>query len=198
VREEAQEAAWLLGAPFFVQVIEAIGDGVAHVVAGTTEASREARRLLDEAWKRVVPRPADVVVAAISGDPARHTFAELAAALANAARVVRAGGRIVLLTQARPDPGELADALRGAADAESAAAALGRHPTLGQLPALRWARSASHAQIALLSGLPGDAVEDLFATPLEGAGQVQRLLDAGGPCVFLADAHKTLTALAGD
>jgi nickel-dependent lactate racemase len=196
VREEAQETAWLLGAPFFVQVIEAAGDGVAHVVAGTAEASREARRLLDEEWGRTVPRRADVVVAGISGDPARHTLADLAAALANAARVVRAGGRIVLLTAARPDLGALGDALRAAGDAEAAAAALA-HPTLEQWPALLWARAASQAQVALLSGLPGDTVEDLFVTPLEHAGQAQRLLDAGGSCLFLADAHNTLTSVAG-
>jgi nickel-dependent lactate racemase len=195
VHAEAVETAWLLGAPFFVQVIEAAGDGLAHVVAGTDEASREARRLLDASWKQVVERPGDLVVAGISGDPARHTFADLAAALANAARVVRPGGRIVLLTRADPTLGDEADSLRGAEDAEAASASLGRHPTLSQLAALQWARAAGHAQVALLSGLPGDTVEELFATPLQNASQAQRLLDAAGSCLFLADAHKALTVL---
>src|SRR5262249_23983238 len=41
VRQEAAEVAWLLGAPFFVQVIEGRGDAVAHVVAGPQESDAE-------------------------------------------------------------------------------------------------------------------------------------------------------------
>jgi nickel-dependent lactate racemase len=196
-RDEAVESAWLLGMPFFVQIIEAGGDGLAQVVAGTAEASAEARRLLDAAWKQTVPQAADVVVAALSGDPARHTFADVAAALDCAARVVRPGGRIVVLSRAPLDPAAPEAALlRKAEDPEGALAALGRRPTWDHLAALRWARAARHARLALLSGLPADAAEDLFATPLEDAGQVQRLLDAGGTCLFLADAHKARAVLA--
>jgi nickel-dependent lactate racemase len=194
-RDEAAETAWLLGAPFFVQVIEAAGDGLAHVVAGSTAASAEGRRLLEESWRRPVPRAADTVIASLSGDPSRHTFADLASALDCAARVVRPGGRIVLLSRAAPELGADEAALRTAEEAEGALRALGRHPTLGQLPALRWARAAHHAHVTLLSGLPDDTVEELFATPLEHAGQAQRLLDAGGSCLFLADAHKSFAFL---
>jgi hypothetical protein len=49
--------------------------------------------------------------------------------------------------------------------------------------------------VALLSGLDDEAAEELFATPLQNAGQVQRLLDAAGSCLFLADAHKALAVL---
>ncbi len=196
-RDEAAETAWLLGIPFFVQVIEAAGDGLAQVVAGVAEASAEARRLLDEAWKQSVPQAADVVVASLSGDPARHTFADLAAALDCAARAVRSGGRIVVLSRAAFDTGSPAAALlRGADDPEEALAALERHRTRELVPALRWARAARHARLTLLSGLPADAAEDLFATPLEDAGQVQRLLDAGGTCLFLPDAHKARVVVA--
>jgi hypothetical protein len=44
----------------------------------------------------------------------------------------------------------------------------------------------------LLSGLPAEAVEALFTTPMQHARQVQRLLDAGGSCLVLPDAHKLL------
>jgi nickel-dependent lactate racemase len=192
VREQATEVAWLLGAPFFVQVIEGLGDGVAAVVAGTSEASRESRRRLDAAWRQMVPQPVDVVVAAISGDPARHTFADLAAALANAARVVRAGGRIVLLTQASPAL-EAAAVLREFDDAAAVAGALGRRPSADQVAAAQWAHAASHARVALLSELPDEAAEELFVTPLQKASQAQRLL--GSSCLFLADAHKALAVL---
>jgi nickel-dependent lactate racemase len=193
-RVEATEAAWLLGAPFFVQVIEAAGDEVAGVVAGVSEASAEGRRRLDAAWRQVAPRAADLVVASLSGDPARHTFADLAAAVDCAAGVVRPGGRIVVLSRADPSMRE-AEVLRGAEEAADMVSRLPRQPALDQVAALRWARAADHAHITLLSGLADEATEELFATPLRDAGQVQRLLDAAGSCLFLADAHKTRAVL---
>jgi nickel-dependent lactate racemase len=196
VRQEAIEATWLLGQPFFVQVIPGPGDSIAHIVAGAAEACREGQRLLDVCWRQIVPRAADVVVAGLGGDPRRHTFADLAAALACAARVVRAEGRIVLLTDACPALGPGTDVLRGHDDPPSAVRALQRKPQLGMGPALQWAHSAEHARLSVLSGLPGETIEELFATPLSDVGQVQRLIAAGGACLFLDDTHKML-ALVG-
>ena len=192
-RAEATEAAWLLGAPFFVQVIEAAGDDVAHVIGGTAAAAMEARRLLDAAWSWEAAALADVVVASVSGDPARQTFADLAEAAASAGRVVQPDGRIILLTQARPDLAAEAETLLRADDAPQALSRLRRKTTLEQVPALRWAEAACRAHVSLLSGLEDQTVEDLFATPLQNGGQVQRLLDAGGTCLFLEDAHKAQT-----
>jgi nickel-dependent lactate racemase len=196
--KEAVEAAWLLGAPFFVQVIEGSGDGVDAVVAGAAEASAEGRRRLDARWSQRIAAAADVVVAGVSGDPARHTFADLAAAAACAARVARPGGRVVLLSEVAAAPGKELDPLREADDPDELAARLGSNPALEQLPAARWAAAAAHARLTLLSGLDDETVEELFATPLHGAAQVQRLLDAGGSYLFLDDAHKAMAVLAED
>src|SRR5262249_23201609 len=98
VRKEAIEVSWLLGQPVFVEIIPGPGDSIGRVVAGAGEANREAQRLLDHSWRQSVSRTADLVIASISGDPTQHTFADLAAAAACAARVVRSQGRIVLLT----------------------------------------------------------------------------------------------------
>jgi nickel-dependent lactate racemase len=193
--QEAAETAWLLGAPFFVQVIEGAGDGIARVVAGTAEASREGQRLLDACWRRAVTEAADLVVASLCGDPARHTFADMAAALASAARVVRPDGRLVLLSRALPELGSAAHLLRETEGDPAALERRRRRPTLELVPALRWAGAAAQARIYLLSGLPDETAEELSATPLQHAGQVQRLIDAGGSCLFLEDAHKTLAVV---
>jgi nickel-dependent lactate racemase len=195
VMRQAMETAWLLGAPFFVQIIEAVGDRVAEVVAGTSDASHEGQRRLDAAWRKRVPHAADLVIAALSGDPARHTFAALAAALACAARVVQAGGRIVLLSQSTPVLGAEVDLLRNAEDPETVLHHLSGKHTVELVPALQWAGAASHAHINLLCGLPDETVEELFATPLHQAREVQRLLDADGSCLFLPDAHKMLAVV---
>ncbi len=51
IRTEAAEVAWLLGAPFLVQVIEGAGDEVLHVIGGAIESSAEGQRLLDARWR---------------------------------------------------------------------------------------------------------------------------------------------------
>jgi Lactate racemase N-terminal domain len=186
----AVETAWLLGAPFFIEVIEAAGDGVAHVTAGTAAISAESRRQLDAFWRWEVPALADIVVATLSGDPSRQTFADLAAAAACAACFVQPDGRIVLLSQTPPGLTSESALLLQADDAQSALDRLHGRPTVEQIPAWRWAGAASRARLFLLSAFEDQTVEDLFATPLQNAGQVQRLLASGGSCLFLDDAHR--------
>lgn len=195
VREEALETSWLLGTPFFIQLIEGAGDKLAHVVTGVAEASAEGQRLQDVCWKRAASGLADLVVAGIGGAPERHSFATLAAAALCAARVVQPDGRILLLTRAKP---ELAAGFQTLIEADEPAQALKkleREPDIGLLAALQWAQAANRAHISLLSALPDETVEDLFASPLQGTGQVQRWLDRGGSCLILEDAHKSLAVV---
>jgi nickel-dependent lactate racemase len=187
--------AWLLGAPFLVQVIEGAGEDIAHVVAGPVDTAAEGLRLQEARWRVEVERRADTVVVSLSGDPGRHEFADLARALACAAQVVEPGGRIVLLSQAAPALGPGAEILRGAEDPEAAVAALAeqRPPDLGA--AFLWAGAARQAQIYLRSGLPDETAEELFTVPLEHAGQVQRLLEGEGTYLVLEDAHKVMAVI---
>ncbi len=191
-RQEATEVAWLLGAPFFIQLIEGTGDELVQVIAGTTESSAEADRLLDARWRETAEKPAQTVLATLSGDPARHDFADLARALACAARVVEPGGRILLLSEANPTLGPGATLLSQADDPGKGLELLRRDKPVDMSAAFQWASAVRHARVYVLSGLPEETVEDLHATPLENAAQVQRLL--GDETVLLVrDAHKALT-----
>ena len=111
---EAAEVAWLLGAPFLVQVIEGAGEDLVHVVTGLVETSSESQRLLDLRWRVTVDQLADTVIASISGDGARLDFGDLAQALVCASRVVKPEGTIVLLSQVTPQLGPGAEVLRTA------------------------------------------------------------------------------------
>jgi nickel-dependent lactate racemase len=194
-RREAMEVTWLLGQPFFVQVIASAGDGVASVLAGAVDACREGDHLLDQSWKVHVGRRADLVLAALSRDPARHTFADLAAAAACAARVVQPGGRVVLLTEARPVPGPGGEVLRSANEPRLALAALEKAALPGSGPAVLWAHAAAHARLSVLGGWTGEAAEELFATPLADAAELQRLVASGGDCLILEDAHRMMAVV---
>jgi nickel-dependent lactate racemase len=195
VLREAGEVAWLLGAPFMLQAIDGQGSDIAHVVAGLADTSALGQRLLDERWRVHVDEPASTVVATLEGDPAGHTFADLAQGLAAAARVVEPSGRIILLTQANPELGPGAEMVRGAEDPAQALRLLRREKPADMAAAFAWASAAQRASIYLLSGMPAEVAEELFATPLDHDGQVQRLL-SGNSIVILPDAHRIM-AVAG-
>jgi nickel-dependent lactate racemase len=191
LRQEATEVAWLLGVPFLVQVIEGADSDVAHILGGPVETGREGQRLLDARWRVEVDRPADTVVVGVGGEPDRQRFGDLARALACAARVVKRGGKIVLLSGGEPELGAAADLLRSAEDPEAALGLVRKQHSAEGMEAFQWASAAQQATIYLLSGLPSDTAEELFTVPLDHAGQVQRLLREGS-CLFLADAQKTM------
>jgi nickel-dependent lactate racemase len=192
LRKEAAEVAWLLGAPFFVQVIAGEGDDIAHVLGGLADTSGEGQRQLDARWRRTVAAAAQTVVATVSGDQARQNFGDLAAALACATRVVQPGGRIILLSAVTPELGPAGELLRQADTPDEALSLLHKQKPADMAAAFQWAHAARHARIYLLSGLSADATEELFATPLDQASQAARLVEEEGTCLVLNDAHKTL------
>jgi nickel-dependent lactate racemase len=191
-RREAGEVAWLLGTPFMVQLIEGAGDNMARVIGGLSDTGDEGIRLLNEVWRVSVESLPELVVATVSGDPARHTFADLAEALASAARVVAPGGRIVLLSQTAPELGEGGGLIRQADDAEQALRLLQEAAPADMAAAFQWVSAGQRATVYLLSKLPPEQAEELFTIPLDHAGQAQRLLTAAPSHLLLADAHKTL------
>jgi len=194
LQREAAEVVRLLGTPFMVQVIPGSGEETVHVLGGPIETSGEGQRLLDERWRVEVDRPADTVIAGLSGDPARRTFDDLARAFACAARVVKPNGRIAVVCAARPDLGKASYLLRDADRAGKVLDALGQHS--GEIAAaFQWASAAQHATLFLMSKLPGDTAEELFTVALENHDQLQKLVSAGGTCLLLPDAHKTMAVL---
>ncbi|MCZ2343053.1 MAG: nickel-dependent lactate racemase [Bacteroidales bacterium] len=102
---EAHEVAWMLGTPLLVQVIAGPGDTIAEIVCGMPDSAAEGDARQDARWRGFVEQQPELVIATISGDPARVTFDMLALAAAAAARVVQVGGRIAILTEAAPPIG---------------------------------------------------------------------------------------------
>jgi nickel-dependent lactate racemase len=196
-RKLAVEVAWLMGgSSFLVQVITDASNNMLHVLGGPVETSIEGQKLLDARWRVEVAKAADVVVAAVSGDPAQQSVLDLARAFGCAARIVKPRGRIVLLSDINPTLGENTDCLREAESPDAVLTYLHNHPAADTEAAYQWASAADQATLYLLSKLPGETAEELFTVPLDHASQINRLLDAAESCVFLPDAHKTMATLA--
>jgi nickel-dependent lactate racemase len=195
LQREAAEVVRLLGTPFIIQVVPGAGGEIAHVLGGPIETAGEGQRLLDERWRIDVDRPADTVIAGLSGDPASHTFDDLARAFACAARVVKPHGRIALVCAARPDLGQASSLLRDAENAGTVLAALRQQEPEEAVAVFHWASAAQQATLFLMSKLSGETCEEMFTVPLENTEQLQRLVSAGGTCLFIPDAHKAMAVL---
>ncbi|HJZ90122.1 MAG TPA: lactate racemase domain-containing protein [Gemmataceae bacterium] len=188
---EAVEVAWLLGSPFYVQVIEGEGDEIEGVVAGLAESTAQGIERLDARWKSRVSERPDTVVVSLGGDPARHDFGALARAAACGARVVQPGGNIVVLSEADPELGPATDVLRRSDEPPEAVRALFRERPTDAATAVQWAWAAGQGTLHLASEIRPTTVEEMFATPLAGPKDVQRLLDQPGKCLIIPDAHKS-------
>lgn len=192
LRREAAEVVWLLGTPFFVQVIQGPGDTVAEVVAGLPDSLEEGVRVQDSRWRASVADRPDLVVAAVSGDAARADFLAVASAVANAARVVQPGGRVAVLTEATPPLQEGAELLQSVEDPSAAAKVLAKRKPDDWPAAALWALAAKQAHLFVAAGWPDEVIEGLYATPVRSAAEVQRLIDAAGRVLILPDAQKTI------
>lgn len=189
---EAAEVCWLLGSPFFVQVIDGADSDIAHVLAGLVDTSATGQKLLDERWRIQVDAPADVVVAGIGSEPERQRLDDVARAFANASRVVKPGGRIFVLSAAESPEDDQTRLLSQSSDPTEVLKWLHEHPIPDFEAAYLWANAAQRASLFLLSNMHPNFVEEMFVTPIENHGQVQRVLDSAGSVIFLADAHKSM------
>jgi nickel-dependent lactate racemase len=195
IQEDAREVAWLMGAAqFFVQIIEGSGDGIANILTGPLDSSDAGQQLLDARWRVTCARPADVVIAGVTGD--HLTLDDLARAFFAAGRVVRPGGSIVVLSEIAPALGPGFERFRRHDDPALALGILMSEKPPDLAAASLWARAAEQAKLYLLSGLAADVAEELFAIPMERAEQARRLLGPDKTVTLLPDAHRTLAVLA--
>jgi nickel-dependent lactate racemase len=194
-RRAAGEVSWLLGAPFYLQIIEGPGDQIVQILGGSADSSTDGRRWLDRRWRATVAEPADLVIATIGGDPARQDITDMARALASAARVVRPEGAIVLLCKTAPELGEGYQQMARADEPDEVFSILRANPPPDWPAAFLWLDAVRKARVYLCSGLSEETAEGLFVTPVENGRQVQRLIDGGGKCLVLPDAHKLMAAV---
>jgi nickel-dependent lactate racemase len=197
VRTEAAEILWLLGTPFLVQLIPGEGDTIQEVVAGLPDSGAEGVRRHDARWRATVAEQPDLVIAAISGDPdsSRVSFADLAKAAACAARVVRPGGRIAVLSTAAPALGEGVELLRKTDDPVVGAKRLAKEKPDDRPAGLLWCFAAKAGNLFLASGYPDEVAEELYATPIRSASEVQRLVDAAERVLVIPDAHRSMVTV---
>ena len=174
---EVDNAAWLLGVNFTVQVVPAAGDRVLHVVAGQSDAvRRRGRQLYRAAWSWPVAhrpawswRPSKAV-------PAQQTWENVGRALQAAGKLVEAEGAIAvccdLAASSRAGVQRMACGRRRNLRLRHGRPRSGRADAL---PAAQLARALQRDKVYLLSRLDPSVVEELDIIPLAGPDELARL-----------------------
>lgn len=197
VAAETDEASWLLGVQFVVQVVPGACGSVLEVLAGSvTTLHEEAPRRCAAAWHHVLTQGADLVVASIGGGPAQQSWDNVARALVMATRAVNDHGSIVLVTGLDTRPGS---ALRRfgwwtATDPPPKSRKRDVEPDLVVAQALLAARERAH--IYLFSHLSNSVVESIGAIPISEAGEVEQLARRHPTGLVLGDAQFATLSLA--
>ena len=196
-RKEVDEAAWLLGVQFSVQVVPGPGDSILHVVAGETRAaSLRARELAESAWLHTVPYRASLVVASIEGGPDQQTWETFARALFAASSAVTEDGTIVLCTNLRRKPGPALRRLANWTPGENLPTKIRRDRAPDPLSATLLAEVRQHSRVYLLSGLGEETVEALGIACVTEPTQIDRLTRQHDSCLLLGNAQHAVVAMA--
>jgi hypothetical protein len=185
---EVAEVGWLLGSLFQLG-IAADRHGAGAIEAGReSTVRREGSRGVADTWTVHAPGTADLVVAGIGG----RGLDDLAAGLAAATRLVRPGGRIVMLSRAAGEPGPALGHLTTLDEHDLGPAALKAHRDGPDYTAARrMAEALVRADVYLLSDLDPQLVEDLGMIPLSRPDEARRLA-AGAASVFVLEAAESV------
>ena len=194
--DEGDEVGGLIGAQFCLGVIEG-SNGVADVLAGLSESvSEQGLERLEAAWSRAVAATAEVVIAGVGAPGRPGGLAEVARGLTQAARLVRPGGKVVLLSRAEIEPGPALDALARLDDPRAGARALRAFEKADDYPhAVAIAAAAAHADVFLHAGLEDDLVEGLGMIPLRRPEQARAIAAAAASVATLSRAESLRVAV---
>jgi nickel-dependent lactate racemase len=193
----ADEAGWLVGTPFTIQVVPGPGDTILRILAGETRAVfREGARQCDETWSQAIPRRADLVIGTIAGRQ-QQTWENVARALADAAHSVREGGAIAICTDLANEPGDALKRVAGADDPGAALGAIGKYKPRDLPAAAEIVRALDRGKVYLLSRLNEELVENLGLLPVE-ASQLSRLASRYDSCIVLENAQYAIAHTADE
>lgn len=175
-RDEVDEAAWLLGVHFTMQIVPGAGDHILHIVAGEAQAvTRQAEQLSAHAWQHTIPQKVGMAIAAIDGGADQQTWENLARALDSAMHAVADGGVIALLTDLQVMPGRALATLAGANQDEELQQELEHQHSPDAHAAALLAAARERFDIYLLSGLQSDLIEGIGLGFVETPAQIAKL-----------------------
>jgi nickel-dependent lactate racemase len=194
LQHAAEEAGWLVGSPYTIQVVPGADDTALHVLAGDPRAVfYRGGQLCTEAWRSAIPRRAELVIATVTGH-GQQTWESVARALAVAANAVEEdGGALAVCCQLSDEPGAALQRLAGADDPSAALRRIGKRKPADTLVAAEIAQMLERGKFYLVSQLEDELVESLGILPI-AASQLSRLAERYESCLVLENAQYAVAA----
>jgi|GEM_PF-288221 len=186
-KQKAIKVAWLLGAPYFIQILEGANASVEEIFAGADEANRFAEKKLDDIWKQDALSTFGLVIGLVGGPDENIGFVQLCRALVCAKRIVKKNGVIVLLAQAEFNLGDIKKQLEMKFMGKSEAAFSLVPPHLIK----QWVDAASQGKVYVSTFDGKDDIGRLLALPLRSAQELCDLGSNADGVAIIRDAHKS-------
>ncbi len=201
-KREVDEAQWLLGARFTVQLVSGAGDTLLRAMAGDIDSVRaKVAGLAASLWNFEVPDEAALVVATIPGDASQQTWANVARAVTAAARIVRKDGdsptAIAVCSELDLPPGPATSLIIGSANLDEAETLIAEGEFVDADSATKLIRVLRDTKIYLLSQLAENVVEDLGMAWVADPSEINNLCQRHETCTLLANAQHAWPSLVG-
>jgi len=187
-KKQAQEAAWQLGARFYVQVIPGAEDNVLAVLAGDCDSvAVQADRQFDRAWNAPITQKADLTIGAMSGH--KQSWENLVRAIHTASQAVDEGGAIAICCDLNAPPTAAFQMLASGEDPETQLRRIQTERPQDGLFAVLLLETLERHAIYLLSGLDTNVVEALGMTAVRSPEELTRLCQQHESVVILENAQ---------
>jgi hypothetical protein len=154
---------------------------------------------IDEAWTFRVDDRADLVIAGIGVPGGSATLHDLALGLLTASRLVRRGGKIIVLSKAQFEVGRSLGRLKGVENARSALNRLRGHEADVDYPASKiLAETLGWADVYLQSAVDSELIEDLGMIPLGRPSEALKIAASAPSCTLVSQADRTRALVLGE
>ncbi|HYF92359.1 MAG TPA: nickel-dependent lactate racemase [Symbiobacteriaceae bacterium] len=180
---DLMEAAYMAGPDFLINNVTNEHNEVVAVVAGEMEAAwLEGVRICDSMFTIALEQPADLVIASCGGYPKDMQLYQSMKGLENAAKAVRDGGTIILISECSDGPGhpEFVEAFKLGGLA-AVGASLQERYTIQKYVCYFVTEILERAAVILVSSLPDDVVKAVGMIPAHSPAEALALAGARAP-----------------
>ncbi len=185
-RQTIDEAGWLLGLQYTVQVIPSGAGKLGHIISGSNDAVyREAVNFLDQNWRIQNAKRVETVIISLPAEPGCNIWHAITRTCKAAQSLVQADGRVMLLTDLKELPRELIDPLTMCDDLSDAIRMLNSLSSPEALALHAIASLAQATKLYLLSELEPDLLENLYCIPLANPEEMQNAIQGGDSYALL-------------
>jgi nickel-dependent lactate racemase len=200
VREEIEEAGEMAGVDMIVNVVLNDSKEIVRVFAGDVfQAFAAGSRIVDQMYRVTVENRVDTVIVSAGGWPKDINLYQAQKAIESAVRIVKKGGRIVVVAECREGAGSklFHQWMTQEKDLDTIIRKIREKFVLGAHKAFQFARELLWADVFLYSSMDPELIERYYMHPLREFGQIEAIVAESESIVILPQATATLPVLAG-